>query len=473
MNGRRWRTRALAAVTVLLVVAPADAALAKQRFPRGYRVVERVNVGHGLRTFELRKGGKRPQIVHVARLARGSKLRLQPIPSKRLASGKGRRLEPTSRLCRRARCLVAVNGDFFGKGAPAGGVLIDGVPVKAPRPQRKQAIFDASRGLVAGRLKLSGEVITSDLRRFRARRVDQKAGRNEFAVMTGAAGRRTGAGSGWEMVLRVVDPPGGLRVGQVSVARVAAISSARNRKIPSRGVIVVGKGKAASKLRLLRNRIRVGEASRDVLLRIDSTPDAWDSVGGKPVILRKGRIVVRRSRSSFVRSRHPRTLVGRTRDGAVLLVTVDGRARNRSGMSLYEAARLMRGLGAIEAINLDGGGSTTFVKRGRVQNRPSDGRERRVAVALGVVRPTRDRAEPMVPHLDRFDLGSPDDEPEVAMAPPPVRERVALPAALPQPSQPPGPERPGGLTPLLWVFPALAAARFTIPALRRRRRCGA
>jgi exopolysaccharide biosynthesis protein len=75
-----------------------------------------------------------------------------------------------------------------------------------------------------------------------------------------------------------------------------------------------------------------------------------------------------------------------TDEGRLLLVTVDGRHPGWSvGMTLPEAARLMRSLGARDALNLDGGGSTTMTVRGQVVNRPSDGGgERPVSNALYV-----------------------------------------------------------------------------------------
>ncbi|MGH9266162.1 MAG: phosphodiester glycosidase family protein, partial [Acidimicrobiales bacterium] len=86
----------------------------------------------------------------------------------------------------------------------------------------------------------------------------------------------------------------------------------------------------------------------------------------------------------FTQDRHPRTMVGMTPAGEVLLVTADGRGAS-AGLSLIEAARLMADLGAVDAMNLDGGGSTTFVTGGVVRNAPSDGRERPVASSLAVL----------------------------------------------------------------------------------------
>jgi len=59
--------------------------------------------------------------------------------------------------------------------------------------------------------------------------------------------------------------------------------------------------------------------------------------------------------------------------GRLLLVTVDGRQPGVSeGVTLVEGARLMRSLGAVDALNLDGGGSSAMVVAGAVVNKPSD-----------------------------------------------------------------------------------------------------
>jgi hypothetical protein len=92
--------------------------------------------------------------------------------------------------------------------------------------------------------------------------------------------------------------------------------------------------------------------------------------------------------------RHSRTAVGVTGDGRLLLVVVDGRQPGYSrGMTLRELAELLRRLGAVQAMNLDGGGSSEMVVNGLTANRPSDGRVRGIANAL-VVLPGADTAQP-------------------------------------------------------------------------------
>ena len=73
-------------------------------------------------------------------------------------------------------------------------------------------------------------------------------------------------------------------------------------------------------------------------------------------------------------SRQPRTAVGATADGKLLLLVCDGRGmRGSEGFTLAELADKLLALGAVEAINLDGGGSSTMVGcDGTVLNRPSD-----------------------------------------------------------------------------------------------------
>jgi len=90
--------------------------------------------------------------------------------------------------------------------------------------------------------------------------------------------------------------------------------------------------------------------------------------------------------SKFVTNRHPRSYLATT-PNAILFVVVDGRSESANGMTLHEAQQFLLSLGCIDAINLDGGGSTTlWTKTGGVVNHPSDGAgERSVANALVVI----------------------------------------------------------------------------------------
>lgn len=115
-----------------------------------------------------------------------------------------------------------------------------------------------------------------------------------------------------------------------------------------------------------------------------------DGVSGRPMIVDSGRIAQELYTFPRTFSREPRSAVGVSEDGRkVILVTVDGRRATSHGGTLTEMAELMIELGAVRAINLDGGGSTTMYVGGEggVVNRPSRGWEREVINHIGVLAP--------------------------------------------------------------------------------------
>ena len=126
-------------------------------------------------------------------------------------------------------------------------------------------------------------------------------------------------------------------------------------------------------------------------------PDVFDTVGGNPTLIENGRVQKQsiKGNSSFVAGRHPRTAVAyNSRTHRLFFVTVDGRQPNYSrGMTLAGLTYfLRRRLGATDALNVDGGGSTTMVVNGKLKGRPSDGSERWVSSAI-VVLPGNDPGE--------------------------------------------------------------------------------
>ena len=77
--------------------------------------------------------------------------------------------------------------------------------------------------------------------------------------------------------------------------------------------------------------------------------------------------------------------MAKLKDGKFLMITVDGRTEQSGGLDLYDLAKYLLELGAIDAMNLDGGGSTTMFLDGKVVNKPSDKEgERKVGDAIVV-----------------------------------------------------------------------------------------
>lgn len=117
-------------------------------------------------------------------------------------------------------------------------------------------------------------------------------------------------------------------------------------------------------------------------------------IGGGPMLVQGARMVVDSMAvvegvaESFLTTRHPRSAIGWNADQSIVwLVVVDGRQEHSAGMSLQELSQLFLKLGASEALNLDGGGSSAIIADGKVLNSPSDPTgERRVTNALLLVR---------------------------------------------------------------------------------------
>ena len=104
-------------------------------------------------------------------------------------------------------------------------------------------------------------------------------------------------------------------------------------------------------------------------------PDSNIMTAG-PLLIHEGKQMPMRDDKTFVTHRHNRTAIGVKRDGTTLLVTVDGRMPQSEGMSLTEFTKFLAALGCRDALNLDGGGSTTMYVAGfphkGVVNHPTD-----------------------------------------------------------------------------------------------------
>jgi Phosphodiester glycosidase/SPOR domain len=216
---------------------------------------------------------------------------------------------------------------------------------------------------------------------------------SELIRSTEILGAATEAGPGVEALL-----DGG--------GRVLAVREPRGGAVPAGGSVLTGTGDAADWLRghaRPGTRVRVRTELNGERGRLALEP-GLDVVNGGPRLVRDGRSDVTAEAEGFDHPddpgfyyafglrRNPRTIAGVARDGRLLLVAVDGRAPGYSaGLSFEEEAAVMRALGARDAVNLDGGGSTTMTVRGNVVTRPSDATgERPVADAI-VIASGRDR----------------------------------------------------------------------------------
>ncbi|MGP4009761.1 phosphodiester glycosidase family protein [Streptomyces sp. 4N124] len=211
---------------------------------------------------------------------------------------------------------------------------------------------------------------------------------DEIVEFTDELGASTPAGDGVEAVL---DASG--RVREVRP---------RGGTVPEGGSVLAGIGEGASWLRTHAtpgSQLKVRQRILDERGHELALGPRDDIVNGGPELVRDGKVAVNYAADGIERigdasfaytwgiKRNPRMLLGVDRQGRVLLVTADGRQPGYSdGFGLGEGAELMKSLGAVRAMALDGGGSVTTVVNGKVINSPSDGTERAVGDALLLTR---------------------------------------------------------------------------------------
>jgi len=286
--------------------------------------------------------------------------------------------------------VAAVNGDYFIMGGRTDGGLLGldvsgGQLLSAGGGRSALVLLDNGRVQVAT-LRLNAWIEIPSGKRASITAVNQPRGRNDLVLYTPVFGESTKTWAGGrEVMLRGVREP--LEMGKVyETTATASTQAVGDLQLFPDHVALSAEGETAQILAGL----KVGDP---VKLCVDLAPHLdgkiVETIGGGPRLVRDGRISVEWTQESFTPThslrRHPRTAAGVKPDGRVLLMAVDGRQSRSVGMTLGDLAQLMLDLGCRDAVNLDGGGSTTMWVRGEVVNAPSGGRERPVANALLVM----------------------------------------------------------------------------------------
>lgn len=197
---------------------------------------------------------------------------------------------------------------------------------------------------------------------------------SELIQYTSVFGEKTESGNGVEVVVN-------------HAGKVVEIRNHRGGDIPSSGSVLAGTGEAAEWLREhaqqgMKIQVKSEIVGDGKLMELDQTTSM---INGGPRLLENGKISINAVEEGFHweedpgfyyrfgERRNPRTLAGIKENGNLLFVTIDGRAPGWSvGANFEESANIMKSLGAVDAINLDGGGSTTMTVGDDRVTRPSD-----------------------------------------------------------------------------------------------------
>lgn len=301
--------------------------------------------------------------------------------------------EPVLEMATRANAVAAVNAGFFNvnNGEPVGllkvaGVLVSDTPVTkgavgiwSPETGRTELAFDQISARVDLRIGDEPKAVA-----MAVDGVDTTRARGKLMLYTPKYHEHTDtAGNGMEWVLR--GSP--LKVTEVR-------TNAGSSPIPRDGfVLSFGGLELPAELKQLAVGTTVSLDTHWTTvngLEAERIGTADHVVNGAGLLRVKGRRITsweneRLSGPNFVDMRHPRTMIGLDRRGDIWLVVVDGRQTTSAGMAFGDLQRLADRLQLTDALNLDGGGSTTMVVKGKVVNSPSDAKgPRAVSDAIGI-----------------------------------------------------------------------------------------
>jgi hypothetical protein len=324
-------------------------------------------------------------VLHILVAPRpGGLFAFKPMLSNGRVIGRERVSSMQRRLSAKAT-VAGVNGDLFNwtTGHPSGIFLRANVLATKPLRNRSSLGIGLDGLLHVGLLRYWGQWRVDEFPAHPFFELNRPLRyRKGVALYTPLWGRRTPhRRAALEFVLRNV---GAIRPNTAVPAEVASVRRGSALPIPAGGAVLQATGDWRA---LLRHEARPG---RMLTLRADIA-DWWtgvrDAIGGGPVLVRDGAAVFSAG-EGFTASqlaRHPRTGVGQLADGRVLLVVADGRSSRSVGLTIAQLANQMVRHGAVTAMALDSGGSSTMAFEGGVLNVPSDGSERAVSDALMVL----------------------------------------------------------------------------------------
>ncbi len=335
-----------------------------------------------------------PIVVHVLEIdLRRRDIGIETVLAKNRLAGREKTSVMAARPCHPGHeVIAAVNGDFFSwEGPPINMQVRGGEIIRSPRHRAVFAMDHRGRPII-DYFQLKGELLLNTGTSITIDHVNAARNTDELVLYNAFWSDSTHTNAyGTEVLLQ---PLMRFMLGD-TVRMVVRQVRSHGPGFPLRpGLYVLsGHGKKSA---LLEQRLSRGDTVALVFRLEPGNVKITEAVGGLPWLIREGNWFINwreeGAKRPFAENKHPRTAVGYTvRRDTLYLVTVDGRQQGYSvGMTLYELAEYMQKLGCYQALNLDGGGSTTMVIRGRVVNRPSDATgERPVANAILVVRKKR------------------------------------------------------------------------------------
>ncbi|MBS1726705.1 MAG: phosphodiester glycosidase family protein [Armatimonadetes bacterium] len=315
-----------------------------------------------------------PRVIHVLKLITSNPVTsvIPELGNRTVYDSKSDGRSTVSQMVKDTNALAAINADFFPfTGDPLGLMVREGQFISLPHPKRAAFAWGPNTS-VFGFSRFSGSVTTEKGTSVDIDGLDEECQENRVTLNGPEAGISKAKNPCLTVVLKL---DGGrlMPTTQIGASVIASSNDGANMPLKAGQFTLVAQGNKMSQLSGLKPGDRL-------TIKLNTTGFDWEkldnAVGGGPLLLRNGEIAVDAENEGFgkdfVDTRHPRTAVGRTGDGDLVFVTVDGRQKVSVGATLGELAEIMQGLGCRDALNLDGGGSTCMNIFGLDMSRPSD-----------------------------------------------------------------------------------------------------
>jgi hypothetical protein len=115
------------------------------------------------------------------------------------------------------------------------------------------------------------------------------------------------------------------------------------------------------------------------------------AIGGGPVLLQNSEVKITNNEElkftgKAINDKHPRTAMGYTKDNKLIILVIQGRSESSGGATLTQEAQILKDLGCVEALNLDGGGSSCLLINGKDTIKPSDKEGQRAVPAVFIIK---------------------------------------------------------------------------------------
>ena len=286
-----------------------------------------------------------------------------------------------------AQYFVGINADFFSNSKPVGSAVVD-KEVYYAVPWRTQWAMNEDRTIFLGDMTFGGRVYKADGTSYPITTVNYDRNEDNLTIYTPRFGSSTYTNQyGTEVVLVPLETNGILTSGEKKKWRVSGTpTTAGNMAIPAGTVVLSGHGKGSDFVATLTDGEEVDVETIVQMPNGDKiTPVQLAS--GCPMILSDGVVLNNDHLLEATPNRHPRTAIGYDETGTkMVMLVVDGRSSISAGAYPQVLGDIMREVGCKEAMNFDGGGSSTlYVQKLGVRNIPSEGAERTVTNGVYLV----------------------------------------------------------------------------------------